>query len=142
MALVKWLPTESKWMTDMDRMLENMRRLWTEPTEGTRWAPEVNIFEKKDEIVLEADVPGVDKSNIQVEVSDSTLTLRGERSIDEGVKDEEFYRCERPAGAFSRVFTLPASVDTKKIDASLKDGVLVVKLPKTTEAKAKQIAIH
>jgi HSP20 family protein len=142
MAMVKWLPTERNLMTEMDRMLENMRRLLGEPTKGARWAPEVNIFEKNDEIVLEADVPGVDKSHVHVEVNDSTLTLRGERSIDQGVKDEEFYRFERPTGAFSRVFTLPASVDVKKIDASLKDGVLIVKLPKTTEAKAKQIAIH
>lgn len=142
MAMVKWLPTEKNWMTEMDRMLDNMRRLWGEPTEGTRWAPEVNIFEKNEEIVLEADVPGVDKTHIHVEVSDSTLTLRGDRSIDEGVKDEEFYRCERPTGSFSRVFSLPASVDVKKIDASLKDGVLIVKLPKTVEAKAKQISIH
>jgi HSP20 family protein len=143
MALVRWRPMERDWLKDVDRMLGDVRHMWgSEPAESVGWAPDVNIFEMGDDLVLEADLPGVGKDQIHVEVQNQSLTLRGERKRDEKVADESYYRCERPYGTFSRVFTLPTTVDVTKIDASFKDGVLTVKLPKTAEAKAKQIAIH
>lgn len=142
MALVRWRPMERGWPREMDRMLEEVRRRFGwEPAESAGWTPDVNIFAKGDDIVLQADLPGLGKDQIQVEVHDHSLTLRGERKKEE-VKDEDYYRCERPYGAFNRVFTLPSTVDVNKIDASFKDGVLTVKLPKSEEAKPAQITIH
>ena len=143
MALVRWRPIERDWMKEMERSFEDIRRTFgREPAETVGWSPDVNIFEKGDVVVLEADLPGLTKDHIHVEVQDHSLTLRGERKRDETVKDQDYFRCERPFGGFNRVFTLPATVEVGKIDASFKDGVLTVKLPKTSEAKAKTIAIH
>jgi HSP20 family protein len=134
---------EKDWMKEMERRFEDMRRTFGwEPAESVGWSPDVNIFEKGDDVVLEADLPGLSKDQIHVEVQNQRLTLRGERKRDGEVEEREYYRCERPYGSFSRVFTLPTSVDVNKIDASFKEGVLTLKLPKTAEAKAKLIPIH
>jgi HSP20 family protein len=127
----------------MERRFDDMRRTFGwEPAESVGWSPDVNIFEKGDVVVLEADLPGLSKDQIHVEVQNQSLTLRGERKRDGEVEERDYYRLERPYGSFSRVFTLPTTVDVNKIDASFKEGVLTVKLPKTAEAKAKLIAIH
>ena len=141
--MMRWRPMERDWMKEMERSFEDIRRtIGWEPAESVGWSPDVNIFEKGDDVVLEADLPGLTKDHIHVEVQNQSLTLRGERKRDEAVKDQDYFRCERPYGGFSRVFTLPTTVDVNKIDASFKDGVLTVKLPKTSEAKAKMITIH
>jgi HSP20 family protein len=105
------------------------------------WNPPVDIIEDKDGLVLKAELPGMDKKDIEVRVENNVLTLQGERKRESETKEDGYYRCERAYGTFSRSFSLPTSVDTSKIGAEYKDGVLSVSLPKAEEAKPKQIDV-
>ncbi|HSL99280.1 MAG TPA: Hsp20/alpha crystallin family protein [Candidatus Limnocylindria bacterium] len=105
------------------------------------WMPAVDIYETKDAICVRAELPGVDKDAIGVEVKDGVLVLRGERKFEKEVKEENYHRIERSYGIFHRSFTLPSSVDGEKVTARMKDGVLQVDLPKKEQAKPKQIKI-
>ncbi len=108
---------------------------------GGSWAPSVDIYEQEGNIVLKAELPGLDPKDVDVHVENNVLTLRGERKLDNEVKQENYHRVERSYGAFSRSFTLPSVVDTDKIKAEFKDGLLRLVLPKKEEAKPKQISI-
>jgi HSP20 family protein len=147
MALVKWRPFERDWfdrMRDMARFMEEGRRsLWEgEPGELGIWEPSVNIYERGENILVEADLPGMTKDAIDVRVDNGTLTLSGERKAEPDLKEPDYYRHERHAGNFCRSFTLPSTVKADKIEATYKDGVLKLTIPKAEEAKAKKIAIH
>ena len=107
-----------------------------------RWNPAVDLYEKDDHFEIKAELPGVDKNDIKVDLKDRVLTLSGERTSDNEVKEENYYRKERSYGKFQRVFTLPADVDSDKITAEFKAGVLRVEVPKPEEKKAKQVTIH
>jgi len=109
---------------------------------GGSWAPAVDIYEQDNNIVLKAELPGVDPKDVDIRLENNTLTLRGERKFDEEVKKENYHRVERAYGAFTRSFTLPTVVDQGNIKAEFKDGVLRVTLPKREEAKPKQIQIN
>ncbi|CAB1082908.1 hypothetical protein D1AOALGA4SA_10499 [Olavius algarvensis Delta 1 endosymbiont] len=106
------------------------------------WNPVVDLFEKDDHFVIKAELPGIDKNEIKVDLKDRVLTLSGERTYDNEVKEENYYRKERSYGKFQRAFTLPSDVDSDKITAEFKDGVLRVEVPKPEEKKAKQVTIH
>jgi HSP20 family protein len=108
---------------------------------GGSWAPSVDIYEHDGNLVLKAELPGIDPKDVDVRVENNVLTLQGERKLDSEVKRESYHRVERSYGAFSRSFTLPTVVDTDKIKAEFKDGLLRLVLPKKEEAKPKQIAI-
>jgi HSP20 family protein len=105
------------------------------------WAPPVDIHEEADRIVLRAEIPGVNKDDIEVKVENGMLTLRGEKKQEKQVEAENAYRVERFYGTFSRSFVLPTSVDADNIKATYKDGVLEVIAPKAEEAKPKKIKI-
>ena len=105
------------------------------------WAPVVDIFERGEDLVLHAEIPGVNANDIDLRVEGDVLTLRGERARDTEMKEENYHRVERVYGSFSRTFTLPSSVDATRIAASSKDGVLEVVLPKAEEAKPKRIDV-
>ena len=140
---------------DLGSLQERMNRLFDEsfrgiaPGPGTEedwalggsWAPPVDIYEQEGNIVLKAEVPGVDPKDVDILVENNVLTLRGERKFDEDVKKESYHRVERSYGTFTRSFTLPNVVDADKIKAEHKDGVLRVTLPKKEEAKPRQIQI-
>ena len=102
-----------------ERRLGLGRGLWgaREALEGTAWAPAVDIVETDNEIVLKADLPGVDPKDVDIQVHDGTLTLRGERKFESGVKKDDFRRVERVYGSFVRSFTLPQSVDSEHVSA-------------------------
>ena len=106
------------------------------------WNPVVDIYEGEGSYVVTAEIPGVDKKNIEIDVKDRILTLKGERSAENEVDEDHYYRRERSHGRFERTFSLPADVDTDKIDASFKDGVLKIEIPKPEERKPKQITVH
>jgi len=108
---------------------------------GGSWAPVVDIYEREGNIELKAELPGVDPKEVDVHVENNVLTLRGERHVDKEVERENYHRVERSYGTFTRSFTLPTVVDTEKIKAEFKEGVLHLTLPKKEEAKPKQIAI-
>lgn len=112
-----------------------------ESPDHAAWAPAVDTLETDDALLLRADVPGLDAKDVDIEVHDNVLTLRGERKAENGVKEENFHRAERSFGSFRRRFTLPRSVDAEKIEASYHAGVLEIKLPKRPEAKPRQIKV-
>jgi HSP20 family protein len=150
MPIVRWEP-----FRDVVGLQERMNRLLDESFRGVgrgaaseedwalggSWAPAVDILEQEGNIVLKAELPGIDAKDVDIRIENSTLTLSGERKFDTEVKRENYHRVERAYGSFSRSFTLPAVVDTEKIKADYKDGVLRVTLPKKEEAKPKQITI-
>jgi len=106
------------------------------------WAPAVDIFEQEDRIVLKAELPGLDPKDVDIRVENNTLTLRGERRVENEVKQEDYRRVERSYGTFSRSFTLPSVVDREHIKAEFQNGVLNLTLPKKAEAKPRQISIN
>jgi HSP20 family protein len=106
------------------------------------WNPAVDLYEKDDHFMIKAELPGVNKDDIKIDLQDRLLTLSGERTYDNEVKEENYYRRERSYGKFQRAFTLPADVDSDKIKAEFKDGVLQIEVPKPEEKKAKQVTVH
>jgi HSP20 family protein len=108
----------------------------------SNWVPAVDIFEnEKKELVIKAELPDVKKEDVSVTVENNLLTLSGERKLDTEVKKEQYHRIERSFGSFSRSFSLPATVDTGKIGADFRHGVLTVRLPFREEAKPRAIDI-
>jgi HSP20 family protein len=121
---------------------------WTDPLRdfsflsSGSWAPPVDIFQNGDqEVVLKAELPDMTREEIDVTVDHGTLTIRGEKKVTGDVKEEQFHRIERRYGTFSRSFTLPRSVDTAKVAADYKNGVLTVRLPLREEARPRQIKV-
>jgi HSP20 family protein len=106
------------------------------------WKPVVDIYENEDTVVVKAELPGVDKKDIKVDLKDGVLTLGGERAHEKEVKEENYYRKERAFGRFHRSFKVPAEIDPDKIKAEFKDGVLKVEIPKPEEKKPKKITVH
>jgi HSP20 family protein len=147
MNLVKWNP-----MRDMETLHNRINRLFDSsffPTFSLdddvslgSWKPVVDIYENEDKIVVKAELPGVDKKDIKVDLKDGVLTLGGERSHEKEVKEENYYRKERAFGRFHRSFAVPSEIDPDKIKAEFKDGVLKVEIPKPEEQKPKKITVH
>lgn len=106
------------------------------------WHPMVDIYDDNDKVVIKAELPGVDKKDISIDLKDRVLTLKGERSVDNEVQEDRYYRRERTYGRFERSFSLPAGLDPVKIKADYRDGVLKIEVPKPEEEKPKQITIH
>lgn len=110
-------------------------------TSGT-WVPPVDIYESHEhELVLKAELPDMSREDIDITVEGGTLTIKGEKKWDDDVKDEQFRRIERNYGKFSRSFALPRTVDTAKVGAEYRNGVLTVRLPLREEAKPRQIKV-
>ena len=117
---------------------------WTDPFlfSSTPWVPPVDIYQNGDhEVVLKAELPDMTREDIDITVDDGTLTIKGEKKFSDDVKEDNFHRIERRYGAFSRSFTLPQTVDTAKVGAEYKNGVLTVRLPLREEAKPRQIKV-
>ena len=111
--------------------------------EGLRnWKPTVDIYDHDEKITIKAELPGVDKKDIHVDVKDGVLTLTGERSYEHEVKEENYHRKERAFGKFHRSFALPKGLDPDKIDADYKDGVLKIEISKHEEKKPKKVEVH
>lgn len=106
------------------------------------WMPAVDIYEVEGSLVLKAELPDMRREDIDVSVENNTLTIRGERKLDNEIKQENFHRIERAYGSFVRNFSLPATVDAMKIGADYKNGVLTVKLPLREEAKPRTINVE
>ena len=106
------------------------------------WNPAVDIYENDNNIVIKAELPGIDKKDLVLDVKDQRLSLKGERTAENEVKEDSYYRRERAYGRFERSFALPAEVDADQIKADYKDGVLKVEIPKPAKQKPKQITVH
>lgn len=148
MAIVRWLDP----FRDLSTIQERMNQIFEDALsrskgkeEGIRagmWTPAVDIYENNDSVIVKAELPGVTKDQISVEVKDGILSLRGERKFEKEVKEENYHRVERSYGSFQRSFSLPVSVDQDKVTAKFQDGVLEVKLPKKEQARPKQIQVN
>jgi HSP20 family protein len=104
-------------------------------------APSLDVFEEKEDIVVKADLPGMNKDEIEVTVAGDVVTIKGEKKKEEEVKEKDYYRRERSYGSFVRSVELPSEVKSDQIKASFKDGVLEIRMPKTEEAKKKSVSI-
>jgi HSP20 family protein len=110
-------------------------------TSGT-WMPPVDIYQNGEhEIVLKAELPDLTREDIDITVDNGTLTIKGEKKLSNDVKEEQYHRIERRYGSFSRSFSLPQAVDSTKVGAEYKNGVLTVRLPLREEAKPRQIKV-
>lgn len=142
MALVRWDPTRELASMEIDRLNRMFADWFGEPGFSRGWVPAVDIYENdKHEVVLKAELPEMKREDIAITFENNVLTLKGERKVEHEVRKESFQRMERSYGAFSRSFTVPATVDAAHISASYKDGVLTVVLPQREDAKPKQITV-
>lgn len=133
-----------------DRLLP---RGWMDPFhwERPRWPelgaafegrmPRVDVIDRDDEIVVHAELPGVDKDDLDVSMTDNTVTIKGSARREEKEEKGDYYRCEISRGTFARTVTLPGDVDAEKAEANFKDGVLELTLPKVAKSKRRTVAI-
>jgi HSP20 family protein len=135
---------------EFDRMRKEMDRLWDSFFEGGlrrraegggEWLPSLDVSETKNELVVKAEVPGMDPKDIDISLSDGMLTIKGEKKQEKEEKEADYHLVERSYGAFTRSVQLPKEVQSEKINASYKNGILKITLPKSEEAKKKEIKI-
>jgi HSP20 family protein len=132
---------------ELDRIRREFDRLFDEftsgffPGERSGVFPPVNVYEGKEHYLLTAELPGVDPSDVEITVTEDSLTIRGERKPDDGGESANYHRRERGSGTFRRVITLPDKVNPDKVEATSRRGILYVRLPKAEEVKPRQIQI-
>lgn len=146
MAIVRWDP-----FRNINTLQDRINRLFDDAFPHTpereedmvcAWRPMVDIYETEAGIVIQADLPGVEKENVSVEVKDNVLTIQGERRDDRAAEDENYYRRERTCGSFQRSFTLRHAIPPDQIKASFKNGVLKIEIPRPEEEKPKQVTVN
>ncbi|MGQ9688495.1 MAG: Hsp20/alpha crystallin family protein [Desulfobaccales bacterium] len=145
MDLVHWRP-----FREVARLRNEMDRLWDEyfgpgrralqPVEEG-WMPAVDVAETADKITVKAEIPGMEAKDIEISMVGDTLTIKGEKKVEREEKEENYHLIERSYGSFSRAMKLPAAVDADKVEATYKNGVLTIVLPKKEEVKPKAIEI-
>jgi len=147
--LAPWRP-----IRELDRVFDEMERTfeeifgrpfypvtWRRSPQVRAWSPPLEVYEKEDEYVVKAELPGMKKDEIEISLVGDALTIKGERKAEEEIKHEDYYLCERCYGSFERSVTLPAEVDAAKVEAKYENGILEVRLPKVPEAKPKKLEI-
>jgi HSP20 family protein len=147
----KRLPLRENFEREMERMMDD---LWRHPFAGfwdtnRRWPartvamemPVVDVYEEKGEVVVKAEVPGLSKDDLSVNLSDSVLTIEGSKSREEKINEKDYCRSERAFGSFSRSVELPAEVKDEQVKATFKNGVLEIRLPKTEESKKRVVKV-
>lgn len=153
MNMIRWQrPVLNQWPTlgrltdireELDRLFESP---WTELARTSQllsgWTPALDLHEDKDNFVVKAELPGMKKEDIDISLHDGSLSISGERKSEEKFADAEVYRSERFVGRFQRTIALPSAVANDQVKAQYKDGILTVTLPKTEEAKPKQISVQ
>ena len=141
MAVVRWEPARELATMEVDRLHRMFDNLFGENLQRG-WTPAVDIYETDaNEFVLKAELPDVKREDINLTVENNVLTVRGERKFSDEVKRDNYHRIERHYGSFSRSFTVPPTLDTSRIVASFKDGVLTIRMPQREEARPKQIEV-
>ncbi|MBI5809666.1 MAG: Hsp20/alpha crystallin family protein [Deltaproteobacteria bacterium] len=145
MGLVKWDPFK-----DLFFLQERMSRIFDEALmqykggggiTGGVWYPPVDIYETEDAIILKAELPGVDRKHVTIEVNENLITLKGERKFEKNLAEENYHRMERFYGTFQRVFNLPNAVEKNDVKASFKDGVLEIIVLKASGSVKKNYKI-
>jgi len=153
MSLTRWQrPEMNVWspFRHLSMLRNEIDRLFDSPLDALTsnsqqflngWLPTMDLYEDRDHLVLKAELPGMNKEDIDISLHGDVLTISGERKEEETLDKAETYRAERFLGRFQRTLTLPVAVDASKVQASYKDGILTVTLPKAEEAKPKQIQV-
>jgi HSP20 family protein len=145
MAIIRWDP-----FRDLVTLREKMNRLFEDAVTGrgeqkdlvtSSWAPAVDIYEDENQLVLTAEVPGIDEKDIEIKLEDNTLSIHGERKMEKETKEENYHRIERAYGSFYRSFTLPNYIDQEKIHAEHENGVLKITMSKKAELKPRRVKI-
>jgi HSP20 family protein len=150
MALINWLGEESalsqyeSTQRDFDRMLSFFRpwmasSLWSSTGAGV--FPPINVYDDNESYVVRAELPGVDPKDIEISVANNTLTIKGKRETNIKGENVSYHRRERNFGEFRRAFTLPDQVDSSKVMAHAKDGILEIRLPRAEQAKPRQVEV-
>ena len=146
MKLVRWRPTRDvfRFRDEMDRFFDDFVEQWPVRRDfGDRmWSPYVDVHETDNEVVLEAEIPGMEQKDFNVTIKDNVLTLTGEKNQEKEVEEANYHRVERSFGSFSRTFTLPTMVAADKVLAKYENGVLKITLPKAEEVKPKEIEVE
>jgi len=145
MAMIRWDP-----FRDLITLREKMNRLFEDTFTAhgeetdiitSKWTPSVDIYETEKDLVLTAELPGIDEKDVEIKIEDNTLTLSGERKFKKDTKEENYQRLECSYGSFYRAFSLPHYIDQDKITAEYENGVLNVILPKKHELKPRKVKI-
>ncbi|MEN6536008.1 MAG: Hsp20/alpha crystallin family protein [Bryobacteraceae bacterium] len=144
MAITKYDPLRDfeEFPAGLRLFQDTLSRLLSEPSTQRPWAPSVDILETENELVLKADLPDVSMNDIDIQIENGTLSLKGERKFEKEQKDVGYHRIERSYGSFARYFSLPDTVETEKVSADYKNGVLSVTLPKKEVAKPKSVKVQ
>jgi HSP20 family protein len=146
MTIVRWDP-----FRELQAMQDRVNRVFGDYIRGVdddvmrrgAWVPPVDIFDDGNhQLVIKAELPDVNKDDIEITVDNNALTLKGEKRPDQAVREERCHRVERVYGTFSRTFSLPPTVDGTKVSADYKNGVLTITLPMREEAKPRQIQVQ
>jgi len=151
MSLIRWSPTRdlAAWPSDIVEMQREINKMFDNIFRGERdesfasssWVPAVDIAEHDVEYIVKVELPGVSKDDVKITLESNILTIRGEKKQEKETKKENLHRVERLYGTVQRSFTLPSTVKNDKIDASFRDGILHISLPKAEESKPKQIEV-
>ena len=152
MELIPWKKRDA-WrpFSELENLQSEMNRLfdfslgrWPSRSMGLMegaWSPAIDVFDSKENVMVKADIPGMKKEDIDISVHGDTLTIKGEKRSETETKDKGYVKTERFYGSFNRAIVLPSEVDTEKVKASYKEGVLEITLPKKEGAKPKQIKV-
>jgi HSP20 family protein len=140
MTLVRWEPARRLDLPDVDRVFDAFFGPRPAPGAG-RWVPAMDLVETDDHLVLKADLPGLDKDDVEIEVSDGALTVSGERKTEHIEREDGYHRIERAYGGFSRSLSLPEGIDAEQVHADFDKGVLEVRIPKPAERKPHRVQI-
>ncbi len=146
MAIIRWDP-----FRDLMTLRERMNRLFEDVFTSARgeekdlisssWTPAVDIYEDENQLVLTAEVPGIEEKDIEIKLEDNTLSIRGERKMEKETNEENYYRIEMAYGSFYRSFSLPNYIDQDKIQAEHENGILKITMPKRPELKPRKVKI-
>ena len=146
MAIIRWDP-----FRDLVTLRERMNRLFEDVFTSARgeekdlistsWAPAVDIYEDENQLVLTAEIPGIDEKDIEIKIEDNTLSIQGERKMEKETKEENYHRLERAYGSFYRSFTLPNYINQENIQAEHANGLLKITMSKKPELKPRKVKI-
>lgn len=146
MNVIHWkrpeLSRAGRFSNELDRLFDWPFGEFLQGSQFSGWVPALDLREDKDNVVVTVELPGMKKEDIEISLHEGNLTISGERKQEEKSEDAEVYRAERFTGRFNRVIGLPVAVATDKVKAQYKDGVLTITLPKTEEAKPRQIQVQ
>ncbi len=146
MPVAHWDP-----FRELVALQERMNRLFDQTFSRSRsqagvsgagtWSPPVDLYESQESLVLKAELPEVDQSDIELHIDSNRISLKGKRRMKEAINQEQFHRMERAFGPFNRTFTLPTTIDSEKVKAEFKNGILMVIMPKRVDKNSKHIPI-